>query len=101
MRDSVGENAGLPRARSGDDEERSFGRPDRLELGLVEALEEALRRRDGDPSMLAVASATSPRGDRSVDASRDGYQRTVNSKCAGCFPSQRTRHVYVPFGSGS
>lgn len=41
-------------------------------------------------------------GRRYVDASRSrrGYQRTVSSKCAGCFPSQRTRHVYVPFGNG-
>jgi hypothetical protein len=34
--DAIREDAGLPRARSGDDEERPFGVQDRVALGLVE-----------------------------------------------------------------
>jgi hypothetical protein len=55
VRDAMGEDAGLPRARAGDDQERTAGVPDRLELSLVQAVEEALGGRDGDPSMLAGA----------------------------------------------
>jgi hypothetical protein len=53
--DAMREDTRLPRARAGDDEQRPVGRPDRLELGLVEAVEEALGRRDRDSSMLAAA----------------------------------------------
>ena len=94
MRDAVGEDARLPGARAGDDEERPLGGEDGLALGLVEVGEVALRGRDGHPPMLAVG-------------------------CGGCLPAhgeldvrghlrprftmltQVTRHVYVPFGSGS
>jgi hypothetical protein len=55
VRDAVREDAGLPRAGTGDDEQRPFRVPDRLELRLVEAVEEALGRRDRDPPMLAAA----------------------------------------------
>ena len=86
VRDAMREDARLPGARSGDDEERPAGVPDRLELRLVQALEEALGGRDRDASMLAADH---------------GYQRTVSSTCAGCLPSQRMRQPYVPLGSGS
>ena len=46
----------LPGARSGDDEERPFGREDRLSLGLVEVGEVALGGRDAHRPMLAVAA---------------------------------------------
>jgi hypothetical protein len=86
MGDPMGQDAGLARAGSGDDEKRPLRRPDRVELGLVEAFEEALGGRDCDPSMLAAGR---------------GYQLTVSATCAGSFPSHRIRQVYVPFGSGS
>jgi hypothetical protein len=54
VRDAMREDAGLPRARAGDDEKRPFDVADRLELGLVEAVEEALGGRDRDLSMLAA-----------------------------------------------
>ncbi len=50
VRDAVREDARLPRARARDDEQRPFRRPDRLELGLVETVEEALGGCDRDVS---------------------------------------------------
>jgi len=93
VRDAVREDAGLPGARSGDDEERPRGVQDRVALGLVEVCKGALRGRDRDPSMLAVAASRS-------DAA---YQRTVSSTCAGArgAPLQVTRQMYTPLGSGS
>jgi hypothetical protein len=49
------EDARLSGAGAGDDEQRPLGRSDRLELRLVEALQEALGGRDGDLPMLAAA----------------------------------------------
>jgi hypothetical protein len=56
------EDAGLAGARAGDDEQRPLRVPDRLELGLVEAVEEALGGRDRDPSMLAAGVGRSTIG---------------------------------------
>ena len=63
MRDAVREDACLPRARAGDDEQRPLGGADRLELGLVEAVQEAVGGRDGDPSMLAARVGGSVQGE--------------------------------------
>ena len=93
VRDAVGEDARLPRAGTGDDEERALGREDRLALGLVEVGEVALGGRDGHRPTLAVGCGA--------------YQRTVSSTWAGIFGprfvtlAHVTRHVYAPFGSGS
>jgi hypothetical protein len=57
MRDTMREDARLPRARAGDDEQRPLGVPDRLELGFVEAVEEALGGCDRDQPMLAAGRA--------------------------------------------
>jgi hypothetical protein len=43
MRDAVGEDPRLARARAGDDEQRSFGRENGLALGGVQVGEVALR----------------------------------------------------------
>ncbi len=93
MCDAIREDARLPRARAGDDEERPLGREDGLALGLVEVGEVALGGRDAHRPMLAVGAEAA-------------YQRTVSSTCAGIFGRPDvlihvTRHVYVPFGSGS
>ena len=80
--DAIREDTRLPRARSGDDEQRSLGVQDRLALGLVEVCEGALGGRDRDPSMLAVAA----------EPARGGYQLmegTVSSK--NTFPGPRRR----------
>ena len=43
VRDAVGEDAGLPRARAGDHEQRPFGGQDRLPLGGIQVGEVGLR----------------------------------------------------------
>ena len=75
----------------------SHGDSERLLLA-GQGLREALEHPEGEREQVVARES----GRRYVDASRSrrGYQRTVSSKCAGCFPSQRTRHVYVPFGNG-
>ena len=88
VRDAIREDARLPRARAGDDEERPLRREDSLALGLVQVGEVALGGRDAHRPTLAVGAEAT-------------YQRTVSSTCAGCWPFQRMRHVYVPRGSGS
>ena len=56
MRDAIREDARLPGARAGDDEQRPLGRENGLALGLVEVGEVALGGRDGHRPMLAVGS---------------------------------------------
>jgi hypothetical protein len=65
VRDAVREDASLPRAGAGDDEQRPVRVADRLELGLVEAVEEALGGRDRDQPMLAAVHGEAEPGMRS------------------------------------
>ena len=53
VRDAIGEDAGLPGARAGDDEQRPFGGEHGLPLRGIEVGEVLLRRGDGHGSMLA------------------------------------------------
>ena len=50
------EDAGLPRAGAGDDEERPVDVEHSLALGRIQVGEELLVRSDGHASMLAAAS---------------------------------------------
>ena len=94
MGDAIREDARLPGPRAGDDEERPLGREDGLALRLVEVGEIGLGRRDAHRPTLDDGVAVA-------------YQRTVSSTWAGIFGpdwtmlTHETRHVYVPFGSGS
>ena len=58
MSDAIREDARLPRARAGDDEERPLGRENGLPLGFVQVREVALGCCDAHRPMLAVATAS-------------------------------------------
>ena len=61
MGDAMGEDARLPGACAGDDEQRPFGVLDRLALRLVKDGKVGLRLGDGHSSMLAATAAVAPR----------------------------------------
>ena len=61
VRDAVGEHARLAGARAGDDEERAFGRENRLALRGVQVCEIAFGRCNGHPTMLATRATRSGR----------------------------------------
>ena len=56
--DAMRQDARLPRARAGDDEQRPLGVLNGLALGLVEGCELGLGLRDGHAPMLAAAAVT-------------------------------------------
>src|SRR3954447_12879914 len=56
VRDAVGEDARLPGARSGDDEQRTLGRQHGLALGLVQVCEVRGGLYDGHPGTLESSS---------------------------------------------
>ena len=94
MRDAIREDARLPRARAGDDEERSLGRENGLALGLVEVGEVALRGRDGHRADASRRCGGGLPAHRELD---------VRGHLRASFPmlTHVMRQVYVPFGSGS
>ena len=84
--DAVRENARLPGARSGDDEERPFGREDGLSLGLVEVGEVALGGRDAHRPMLAVAVGGAPATARRRSGRRRARRRSQRRSAARSRP---------------
>ena len=95
------EDARLARPCPGDDEQRPLRLPDRLELGLVEAVEEALGARDSDPSMLAARfGLPTPQGWKSAAVScSPGSSSTATARPQMNFGSEIASSSTSFFGS--
>ena len=86
VRDAIGEDARLPGAGAGDDEERPLGRENGLALGLVEVGEVALGGRDGHRPMLAVAARRCFAAARSRSGRRPARRRSRRRSAARSRP---------------